>query len=57
MVNVKSIEELKAIAYDLIASREEISRRLQIINQAINQEMAKDSEKEKPKNIVKSKKL
>ena len=31
----KSIDELKVIAYDLLASKEQTERNLQIVNQAI----------------------
>ena len=50
------IQELKAMAYDLIAQREAIGQRLQQVNQAIAQEQAKPEKvkpEEKPVKVVK----
>ena len=44
-LNSKSIDELKVIAYDLLASKEQTERNLQIVNQTI---AAKYEEQNKP---------
>jgi hypothetical protein len=47
-LNSKSIDELKVIAYDLLASKEQTERNLQIVNQTIAAKYEEQNKVSKP---------
>jgi hypothetical protein len=50
-LNSKTIDELKVIAYDLLASKEQTERNLQIVNQTIAAKYEEQKKNELPTTV------